>query len=203
MSDANFPNGPGIVTEGAAGLEANDFGFIGYRPSDSNPAKTIYSELKAAILASVSSATDVAVFWDEKPSGSRGGTFTSGAWRIRDINNLTCPSGFCSLSSNQLTLNAGKYLFIALCPAALVNNHKAGLYNVSLSSFSILGTTAFASSTGSIQNYSHIIGYIDIASQQIFEVRHQCILTSVDSGFGTLAAFAENGIYTTGSIIKL
>ncbi len=52
-----------------------------------------------------------AAICNEQPSGTEGGTFTSGAWRVRDLNTeIADPDGIVSISSNQFTLGAGSYL---------------------------------------------------------------------------------------------
>ena len=45
-----------------------------------------------------------AVFWDTKNSGTNGGTFTSGQWQTRDLNNSNINMTGCSRSGNQITL---------------------------------------------------------------------------------------------------
>ena len=55
---------------------------------------------------------------DQKPQGTNGGTFTSGAWRTRDLNTvLTNTITGASLADNQITLPAGKYYVEASAPA--------------------------------------------------------------------------------------
>src|SRR5690606_21247003 len=53
--------------------------------------------------------TRVAYLKDVKPSGTAGGTFTSGSWQTRDLNTIEGDSSFVSLASNQFTLQPGTY----------------------------------------------------------------------------------------------
>ena len=48
--------------------------------------------------------TSYAIIADVKASNADGGTFTSGAWRTRDLNTeITDPDGIVSIYSNQFT----------------------------------------------------------------------------------------------------
>ena len=67
---------------------------------------------------------------DQKPQGTNGGTFTSGAWRTRDLNTvLTNTITGASLSANQITLPAGKYYVEAKSVATEVERHKVRFVN--------------------------------------------------------------------------
>ncbi len=62
---------------------------------------------------------------DQKSNSTHGGTFTSGAYRQRDLNQVVSnPSSLGSLASNELTLPAGTYFAIAWAPAYRVDGHK-------------------------------------------------------------------------------
>jgi hypothetical protein len=156
--------------------------------------------VRAAIAASL---LDVAVFRDEKAADSQGGTFTSGAWRTRDINVLECPGGWCSLSSNQLTLMPGTYFLFSSCPAVSVRNHQTGLYNISASNFVAMGTIMYAYETSAGNCSSQVIALLSLSESQTFEIRHQGNLTCNNDGFGVRAVFGEKGVYTQGFILKL
>ena len=89
---------------------------------------------------------------DQKPQGTSGGTFTSGAWRTRDLNTvLTNTITGASLAVNQITLPAGNYYVEASAPAGRINRHQARLYNVTSASNLLLGS--------SVQSYYQGYGY--------------------------------------------
>ena len=77
------------------------------------------------------SFTAYAVIADQKTSGTDGGTFTSGAWRTRDLNTeVTDVDNIVSISSNQFTLQAGTYLIKARATAYDCDRHQLRLRNI-------------------------------------------------------------------------
>lgn len=140
---------------------------------------------------------------DSKTAGTDGGTFTSGAWRTRDLGTeLTDTGGNCSLSSNQFTLDAGTYRIRARAPAYRVGQHKAKLYNVSDANTEIVGSTAYAENAYNVNNYSFIEGQFTIASSKTFEIQHQCQTTLATQGFGVSSGFSLVEIYTVVELWK-
>ena len=161
------------------------------------------SQLLSALVLPEQQTIEVAVFRDEKPANSRGGSFVSGAWRTRDVNTLECSGDWCLLSNNQLILTSGTYLFFCSCPAFAVRNHQAGLYNVSAGAFVAMGTVMYTYESYAGNNQSHVTALLSLSEAQIFEIRHQGYYTRDDDGFGVRAVFEEKGVYTEGVIIKL
>ena len=63
---------------------------------------------------------------DEKAQNTAGGTFTSGAWRTRDLNTVkTNEITGASLAANQITLPAGTYWVEWSAPAYVVNQNQS------------------------------------------------------------------------------
>lgn len=154
----------------------------------------------AASGASIQTAT----FRDEKTSGTSGGTFTSGAWRTRDLNtsqfnNITS----ASLASNQITLPAGTYTINATAPVYDIGYHQLRFYNITDSTTAVLGISNYlrtgASATSMISTAS---GSFTIAGSKTFEVQHQCDTTKADSGFGVAISFGTE-VYATVTITKV
>ncbi|MDP6772243.1 MAG: hypothetical protein QF704_16175, partial [Anaerolineales bacterium] len=86
-----------------------------------------------------------AIIADQKSQSTEGGTFTSGAWRTRDLNTeIADPDGIVSISSNQFTLGAGSYLIRWVCVCFLVNQNQTRLYNVTDSSVEGIGVTTYS-----------------------------------------------------------
>lgn len=139
---------------------------------------------------------------DIKGSGSNGGTFTSGAWRTRELNTLTGSITGASLASDQVTLPAGTYKITGYAPAASVDGHQAQLYNASDSSTAIYGSSELAQTSTSTSTKSFIDDTITIASSKVFEVRHRCTVTRATDGLGKAASFGSE-VYTTLVIQKL
>ena len=118
---------------------------------------------------------------DQKPQGTSGGTFTSGAWRTRDLNTvLTNTITGASLAANQITLPAGKYYVEALIPAfsqvSVLRSHRAIVYDVTNSTILVVGQNARSHHPNlSSGTTNACIGNIfSISSQTVLEVRHRC-----------------------------
>lgn len=141
---------------------------------------------------------------DEKTAATDGGTFTSGAWRKRDINTEVSDVGnHASLSSSQITLAAGTYEFAISCPAFNVNNHRAKLYNVTDAADVELGTSMFTGTGSFSTNRSEIVGRFTIGSSKVFEIQHKCGSTQATNGFGEKANLSDAEIYTIARFWKV
>ena len=143
---------------------------------------------------------------DVKINDSAGGTFTSGAWRTRDINTLEGDCYFLSLSSNQLTLDSGKYTIEGYGPAYFVNIHKTKVRNITDSVDSIIGGTARgddASSSVAMPTNSPFKGVLNISVAKVFEIQHRCSRTQSTSGFGLASNFGVSEVYTQLKITKV
>jgi len=146
-----------------------------------------------------------ATFYDLKSDGTSAGTFTSGAWRTRDLNtsqfnNITS----CSLASNQITLPAGSYLIKSFAPAFDVNRHQARLQNITDSSTTILGMSSYTRSGANAQTgYASIQGAFTITGTKVFEFQHRCETTGSSNGFGVSADFGSGEIYAQITISKV
>jgi len=156
------------------------------------------------LAAGVVGAGGVLIVRDEKPDGTAGGTFTSGAMRTRTLNTVaTNTISGASLASNQITLPAGTYYIDADAPGYKVDFHIAKLRNVTDSSDTIIGTNCASGSGDYTLSYSSIIGVFTISGSKAFEIQHQCN-TTYAAGFGELSAvpgYVE--VYTQVAIFKL
>jgi hypothetical protein len=136
-------------------------------------------------------------YQDQKSVGTDGGTFTSGAWRKRDLNTEVADTGnHGTLASSQITLDAGTYVVRATAPGYACRRHQARLYDTTGSAVLALGTSAYADdgnggldSSGYVQNDSVVAGRFTLAVQSVLELQHRCDTTSTGSGFGTGATF--------------
>jgi hypothetical protein len=140
---------------------------------------------------------------DVKSSGTTGGTFTSGAWQTRDLNTVSGDSEIVSLSTNQFTLQPGKYEIEASAPAFRTDYHTAKIFNISTSLDGAIGTAEYSQSTTGGQTRSHIYYQVTITSSNIFEIRHRCSLTSGTTGFGLTGSFGVDTVYTQVKITKV
>ena len=148
-----------------------------------------------------------AILVDQKTSGTNGGSFTSGAWRTRDLNTeIADPDGIVSISSNQFTLQAGSYLIKAHAPAYKVGRHQIALYDITASSYVETGSSAYVDGGESVSTDSFLTARFTCSGANVYEIRHQCGTGFNTYGFGvsilnSFAAPAENN-YLTVLILK-
>jgi hypothetical protein len=144
-----------------------------------------YSGSAWVAIAGGAVTIQTATFNDTKSSGTAGGTFTSGAWRTRDLN-TTQFNGItsASLSSNQISLPAGTYYVIASAPAFYVNEHQVRFQNITDSTTAILGQNSGSGQILVAQPSSTLSGSFTIAGTKTFELQHRCATTKADNGFG-------------------
>jgi hypothetical protein len=151
-----------------------------------------------------SAGSTVAVFADHKTQNTASGTFTTGAWRTRDLNTSVF-NGItgCSLSSNQITLAAGTYAIIATGPAYDCNRHQLRLRNITDSTTTLTGDSnylrSFADPSAGAANLS---GAFTIAGTKVFELQHINQQTSTTNGFGVAANFTTE-VYAMIQITKV
>jgi len=141
-------------------------------------------------------ATDYISIEDQKAAGTDGGTFTSGAWRTRDLNTEVTDTGnHCTLAANQFTLATGTYRVMASAMAHEVNNHKCRLYNITDAATECVGTSMESGAADDTSNWSHIAGRFTIAAPKVFELQHQCETTKATTGFGEGHDFGEVEVF--------
>ena len=169
--------------------------------SDSSKSKKI----TLANLRTALGTSKFAFLSDVKSTATEGGTFTSGAWRTRDLTEAFDPNGIVSVSANRFTLAAGSYVIHAECPAHRVNFHKARLYNVTYSGVTDLkgGQPACTDNSAAITTNAVLAGAFVITGTEQFEIQHQCSTTGTSTGFGRAAGFSADEVYTTVQIWKI
>lgn len=136
-----------------------------------------------------------ALLRDEKAANTQGGTFTSGAWRTRDLNTEVDPDAIVSLASNQFELAAGSYLIRARAPAALADRHKLKVANITDTTDAIIGQSNHAQDTATVMTTAFLTGRVTIAATKTFELQHRCETTRATDGFGVACNFGVVEIY--------
>ena len=140
---------------------------------------------------------------DRKPSGTEGGTFTSGAWITRDLNTLVYNyDSLASLNNNRFTLPAGTYCIDWDAPAASVERHRTQLYNYTTSSTVAYGTSEKCAIVSYSCTRSFGTTIISITNNSTFEIKHRCETSKSDNGLG-LATNMGTEIYTRVRIKKI
>jgi hypothetical protein len=172
--------------------------------SSGTSAITIDSSGQVSLNKPLNGAVSVALIADEKTVGTDGGTFTSGAWRTRDLNTeIFDPDGIVSISSNQFTLGAGTYLLQVKSTAYRVGKNRVRVYNVTDSINEGLSNSAFEDADNDGNSLVEATVLVTPISSKIYEIQHFCQLTNASNGFGVNTNLAGNEIYTTVFITKL
>lgn len=127
-----------------------------------------------------------AILEDRKASGG-GGSFSSGAWRHRDINTeVYDPDNLISISSNQFTVvNDGWVEWTA--PGYRCEDHMSRLYNVTNSTVASYGTYGKSDNqTDLTQDIS--FGGARVEAGKTYRIEHRCNVSASGEGFGRGAA---------------
>ena len=184
----------GFYNESGGGGGAAVWGAITGTLSDQTDLQTAINTVQGKIGNWI-------ILEDQKTQEVNGGTFTSGAWRTRDLNTeVSDPNNNWSLASNEFTLSEGNYgLLIASAPAFYVNRHQIRLYRVSPSPDNVaLGSVTYSSALleDGAQTRSFIFFVIGtLANDTTFRVEHRCQTTRTDNGLGIASAWGT-GVFT-------
>lgn len=153
--------------------------------------------------ANVGTTIDYICIQDQKTQNTYSGTFTSGAWRTRDLNTEVSDTGnHASVASNQITLEAGTYICFIRCPAFMVNRAQAKLYNVTDSTDILIGSMGLLNVAYNNSGDSFVVGKFTISGSKVLEVRHICQTTYSNQGFGIEGNFGTE-IYTSAEFWKV
>ncbi len=151
----------------------------------------------------VPDAVSVARITDSKTKGTHAGTFTSGAWRTRDLNTIEDdPDSIVTLSSNQFTLGAGTYLIQWSAPAIYVGRHQSQLYDVTGATDLAKGSSEYNDISSGSTTKSMGFDIVTLTANNTFEIQHQCSTTRTSNGLGSYGNFAAEK-YTMVTIFKL
>lgn len=119
-------------------------------------------------------------------SSGSAGTFTASAWRTRALNTEEFdPDNIVTLSSNQFTLGAGKYLCYFDAVAFKAARHTAKIYNITDTADVARGTSAYAATTLDVNTESSGFAFINITGSKVFELQHYGTSTKTTNGFGS------------------
>lgn len=145
----------------------------------------------AVLQAAFNTSQQIMHVYDKK--SANGGTFTSGAWRTRDLNTIGINTiNGASLASNQITLPAGAYFIQATAPAQGVSGHQARLFNVTTSTTLAYGQNHFSVDYAYTSSASTISAHVTLSTSTVIELQHQCQVTMADFGFGTWVGFGDD-----------
>ena len=192
-----------VVTTNLSATGISTISGLTYPSSDGSSGQYLQTNGSGALSWQTVDSVSVARITDSKNSGTNGGTFTSGAWRTRDLNTIEDdPDSIVTLSSNQFTLGAGTYLIQWSAPVYRVNSHKTQLYDVTGATDLGKGSSEYSNNGDSVQTISVGSDVVTLTANNTFEIQHQCQTTVSGDGFGVAASFAAEK-YTRVTIFKL
>lgn len=171
--------------------------YISPDDDDLNNIAYIVAELEEMLMGTVLGFYDAYVcLRDVKAAGTHGGTFTQDGWRTRDLNDEQADaSGICSLSSNQITLDAGTYRCLISAPCARIGVSKAKLQNITDAVSILLSTPGWIHVSAGGNARDVIVGRFTLAAQKVLEVQHYCNTTKANYGFGYRSNIGDE-VYT-------
>lgn len=147
------------------------------------------------------SNSKIAIVRDIKASGVNGGTFTSGFWDSRDLNDLRGDSSFITIDGlNTFTLDSGLYEISASAPARNVDQHQIRLFNVTDATVDATGT---AVQSASATPESSLLTVIKINSQKTFRIEHRCNSTNGSTDAKGVGVNWGQNVYTQVRIQQL
>jgi len=144
-----------------------------------------------------------AIIADQKSQNTDGGTFTSGAWRTRDLQTELYDGIGLTISSDEFTLPAGNYLISWAAMAGRCAKHQSRLYDVTGTAQVGVGSSCVEPSDASYvwQVESSGAARVTPSGSNAYRIEHQCQTTRADVGFGTPANFTTEQ-YTLVTILK-
>lgn len=162
--------------------------------STSSPAKVL--ALLQAREAPQSAIPD-AIIYDQKNSGTEGGTLASGAWTTRALNQKYDPAGIISLAgSNEFVATKDGWVEIE-SPVFGVNQARVRLYNVTDETVdSVIIPSDYASNSNS--GHARLKTWGPIINGKNYRVEVRCVQSKADNGLGVASGISGLvEIYTT------
>ena len=141
-----------------------------------------------------------AIFVDQKSQNTDGGTFTSGAWRQRDLNTTLANTDTTNitLGTNEFTLLTGTYLIEWFPTAGGVTERTQSALHDGTSNVALGNSTYKYIDSGLA---SHGSARITVSGTKTFTIQHQCESTISGYGFGEGSNF-DTEQYTMVKIFK-
>jgi len=146
----------------------------------------------------------VAHVWDQKSTNVDAGGSDSTIDQTRDLNQFNDPDSIIvSLSSNQITLDAGTYMIDAAVPGDGCNEFVSWLYDTTGSATLLDGTSCRSYVGDRLPIHSLIKGRFTIGVQSTIEIRFRCSRTQAGDGLGRASNISGHPeIYTVATISK-
>jgi len=150
---------------------------------------TQFQLIAALDVTSVPGASYYAVYEEQQPAGTDGGTFTAGAWQQRLLNTeVYDPNGIGAIVANRVRLQAGTYRFRATATCFRVGTSRLRLYDNTapaaiITSYSMTDSDDIGDDNGN--RFVTSAGEFELTVQSDIAVEHRCSTTQASTGLGT------------------
>lgn len=186
---------------------------IGDSAASNATKKTTLANIKAVLktyfdtlyqAAGSSSSVPTMIVWDERATGTGGGTSAGSTWNNRVLNTVGVNTiTGASLASDQITLPAGTYDLYATAPSLNAGVNKLRLRNVTDATVAVAGSNAQGISGGMSQ--ALMVGRFTISASKVVSLQHYIASgRGVDDALGVpTSAASTSEIYSVVVIRKV
>jgi hypothetical protein len=158
-----------------------------------------------AALPASGSVIKMAFLVDEKANNTNGGTFTSGAWRQRDLNTEYYDTIGVTIVTNKFKLPVGTFYIDWSAPFASSANNQSRLWNVDDGVVVKYGQNQYGQlsyvGAGSSDGSATVATTIVLGTE--FQIEHRCDNTYANTGFGHLTNYSNVCVFTTVKIMQI
>ena len=172
-------------------------------PTGSKIAFMVCKIMLDEILASVSDVPEgdkIAVYQDQKSSGTFGGTSEAGT-QTRTLNTeVSDPNNIATLSSNAITPIEGTYLVIAKSRSYRGNGNRLYLHDGT--SNVLEGVNGFSSNNYNLDSDAYLCGEITADGVKSYTLEHEISNGKATDGLGLTVSDGNSEVYTQLTLIK-
>lgn len=152
--------------------------------------------ISGTTLSASATAADVILVQERQTHSTDASSYTSGAWRTRELNTEVLDTGnHCSVASNQMTLAAGTYEAWFWASGYNVAGHKCKLRDITNGADLLLGSMEY---TGYNSN-SRGEGRFTLAGSTVVELQYEVATTGI-GGYSQAGALAGSEVNVYASV---
>lgn len=136
------------------------------------------------------------------PNNTNGGDFFSGAWRTREVNEVSGNTSLASINGSfQFLLAAGTWRAYGEAVAHNVLYSKVRLRNITDGSNAVVGLNTSSSSNADVP--ATLMGEFSITEAKLFELQHRCQTSNTTNARGVAFNFGENEVFAQLTLEKV
>jgi hypothetical protein len=148
----------------------------------------------AQVTALQANSTAVAIFEQQTPASTNGGTATTLAWTKRTLNTTVLNQiTDCSIASSVITLTAGSYFVSGFASFYRTDVSQVRLRNTTAGADLVLGMSAFSNSAvAGGQVTSNLLGYFTLTASTNIELQYYVGASNAGNDLGVSGTFGVN-----------